>query len=238
MRVLSAPKFPEIRVKMEQLVKCYMCVDVHLNRVSLVSICLLHVFAPTSVLMKRMPLQNSCRRTSSTWCKRVARVASKLSNEFFRWLRCKGRSTTTLERIRFSPAQPLQNLTACVHLLNSTFIQPKCSSDRQEKTTHRKNMTSMKMSRMKPVNATTFPRVQVTNVTRCDSAGLTQNFDGTFFFARVEPPFVQEMHRSACAGFERVSCMKNQTTNTTQTQNTTKQNNQPAKKAGDCVNAR
>ena len=45
----------------------------------------------------------------------------------------------------------------------------------------------------------------------------------SLFFARVEPPFMQEMHRSACAVLERVSCMKCQTTNSTQTQNTTKQ---------------
>ena len=29
-----------------------------------------------------------------------------------------------------------------------------------------------------------------------------------FFFARVEPPFMQEVHRSACAVFGRVSSVK------------------------------
>ena len=59
------------------------------------------------------------------------------------------------------------------------------------------------------------------------------------FFARVEPPLMQEIHRSACAVFERASCMKCQTTKNTQethqpkTTQKRQTNNQTEKEAGD-----
>ena len=49
----------------------------------------------------------------------------------------------------------------------------------------------------------------------------SQNTSKHIFVARVEPPFMQEVRRSACAAFERVSSMKCQATNTTPTQTNT-----------------
>ena len=67
------------------------------------------------------------------------------------------------------------------------------------------------------------------SVSRSDHFGSSGSLDShlfkigwkDWFFARVEPPFLQKMHRSACAVFERVSCLKCQ-----KNKNRTKPNHQ------------